>query len=64
MYRYLSKRSFSTNPLSSKSLKEIKVGTNLYKYFNINSLGNVGNRKNNYHQTNCHIQLEFFSKAH
>lgn len=49
MYRYLSKRSFSTNPLSSKSLKELKVGTNSYRYFNINSLGNIGNIKNIYH---------------
>lgn len=49
MYRYLSKKSFSTNPLNSKSLKEIKVGTNSFKYYNINSLGNIGKIRNNLH---------------
>jgi hypothetical protein len=47
MYRYLSKRSFSTNPFASKAHKELKVGGKTYNYYNINSIGNIG-KKNNF----------------
>jgi hypothetical protein len=40
MYKYLKARSFSTkNPFAGKSLKNLKIGSQTYNYYDINTLG-------------------------
>lgn len=39
MYRYLSKKSFSSNPFQSKTYKQLKVGSDTFNYYDISKLG-------------------------
>lgn len=43
MYKYLSKKAFTstpkTNPFNSNSYKDLKIGKESFKYYDINNLG-------------------------
>lgn len=38
MYRYLSKKTFSSNPFQNSAYAQLKVGSNSYNYYDINKL--------------------------
>lgn len=47
MYKHLLRKNFSTkNPFQSTAHKALKLGTNSYNYYDINTLGNLS--KNNF----------------
>jgi hypothetical protein len=38
MYRYLTKKTFSSNPYQSTAFSQLKVGSQSYNYYDINKL--------------------------
>ncbi len=46
MYKYLSKKSFSSNPFTSKAHTTFKAGSNSLNYYDINTLGSISIFKN------------------
>jgi len=39
MNRYITRKKFSTNPFQSKSMKSLKLGSQTYNYYDVNTLG-------------------------
>ena len=60
MFKNLIKKSFSSkNPFDSTAHKTLKLGSNQFQYYDINTLGNVCNKFINFKPI-CLFQLESF----
>ena len=45
MYRYLSKKTFSSNnPLASTAYSNFKIGSETYNYYDINKIGAISKK--------------------
>jgi hypothetical protein len=41
MYRYLTKKNFSSNPFASTAHTTLKLGSQSYNYYDINKIGSI-----------------------